>query len=185
MNRVSRDRITVDLRGLRSALFEQARARGVRPSDFVRASLAFSLTSSEGIATAPRPSSVPIQPVRVRLSLRMSREDSLATSRAARKAGLPPGDFVAELVAGAAVQSVTQRPDYLSQLAASSAELSTLSRNIHHLTRLLREGSVRAAMEYRNMLDALADDVRKHLLLASAVLEQSRPRSTRDASKEP
>jgi hypothetical protein len=36
----SRDRISVDLRGLRAALFEQARARGISPSDLVRAALA-------------------------------------------------------------------------------------------------------------------------------------------------
>ena len=32
----SRDRISVDLRGLRAALLDQARARGVTPSDLVR-----------------------------------------------------------------------------------------------------------------------------------------------------
>lgn len=32
----SRDRISVDLRGLKAALLAQARAKGVTPSDFIR-----------------------------------------------------------------------------------------------------------------------------------------------------
>ena len=55
-------------------------------------------------------------------------------------------------------------------------ELSTLSRNIHHLTSLLREGNVRPAMEYREMLDTLAGDVHVHLTLAASVLADLRPR---------
>ena len=36
----SRDRISVDLRGLKAALIERARAQGASPSDFVRTALA-------------------------------------------------------------------------------------------------------------------------------------------------
>jgi hypothetical protein len=68
------------------------------------------------------------------------------------------------------------RTDHLATLIASSAELSTLSRNIHHLTSLLREGNVRPALEYREMLDTLAGDVRGHLMLAACVLAGLRPR---------
>lgn len=114
----------------------------------------------------------------------MARADALDTVRAARQAGMPPGDFVAELVAVTDADSIVRRPEDLSQLAASSAELSTLSRNIHHLARLLREGSSRAAMEYREMLDELADDVRQHLLLASVVLDRAKRRTARGAGKE-
>ena len=69
------------------------------------------------------------------------------------------------------------RTDHLATLIASSAELSTLSRNIHHLTSLLRDGNVRPALEYREMLDTLAGDVHGHLTLASSVLADLRPRN--------
>ena len=75
--------------------------------------------------------------------------------------------------------SGTTRCEHLAALIASSAEISTLSRNLHHLTSLLRQGSVRAAQEYREMLDTVADDVREHLTLASAVLAELRPRHSR------
>ena len=178
MARTSRDRISVDLRGLRAVLFEQARTRGVSPSDLVRAALATALDQAEpSITERSAPGTVETSEDRVRLSLRMSRSDALATIRAARAAGLSPGAYVAGLIAGVPVlTSGAARTDHLASLIASSAELSTLSRNLHRLTSLLRQGSVRAAQEYRDMLDTVADDVREYLTLASGVLAELRPR---------
>ena len=44
-----------------------------------------------------------------------------------------------------------------------------------HLTWLLRQGAFRPALEYRPMLDTLADDLRDHLDLAARVLADLRP----------
>jgi hypothetical protein len=177
----SRDRISVDLRGLRAALFEQARARGVSPSDLVRAVLATALDQTDpSITERSAPGTVESSEDRVRLSLRMCRRDAQATITAARAAGLSPGAYVAGLIAGVPVlTSGATRTDHLAALIASSAELSTLSRDLRRLTGLLRQGSVRAAQEYRDMLDKVADDVRKHLTLASSVLADLRPRHGR------
>ena len=80
---------------------------------------------------------------------------------AAKAAMLPTGDCVAGPVAGVPVLSAgANRTDHLAALIATSAEISTLSRNIHHLTWLLRQGAFRPALEYRPMLDTLADDLR-------------------------
>jgi hypothetical protein len=68
------------------------------------------------------------------------------------------------------------RSDLLAALIASNSELSSLSRDIRHLTALLAHGAVRAAREYRQMLDSLAGNVRQHLQLASTVLGDLRPR---------
>jgi hypothetical protein len=70
------------------------------------------------------------------------------------------------------------RTDHFATLIASSAELSTLSRNIHHPTSLLREGNVLPALEYRELLDTdtLAGDVCSHLKLASKMLAELQPR---------
>lgn len=184
----SRDRISVDLRGLKAALFERAQARGASPSGLVRDALVEVLgqtepSSLDRIAAGAR---LPTED-RVRLSLRMSREEASATLAAARQAGLAPGAFVAGLVAGVpALLSGAGRDAHIAALIASSAELSTLSRDIHHLTSLLRQGNVRAAQEYRERLDTLAGDVRNHLSLASRVLADLRPRSQHaDAPKHP
>jgi ribonuclease D len=184
----SRDRISVDLRGLKAPLFEQARARGVSPSGLVRDALIEALgqaepSSFDRVAAGAR---LPTND-RVRLSLRMSREEARAILAAARHAGLAPGAYVADLVAGVpALVGGASRDEHIAALIASSAELSTLSRDIHHLTSLLRQGNVRAAQEYRERLDTLAGDVRSHLSLASGALADLRPRSHRaDASKYP
>ena len=45
-----------------------------------------------------------------------------------------------------------------------------LSRDINHLTHLLRQGNVEAAQPYRERLDTLDGDVRAHLEKTAAVL---------------
>jgi hypothetical protein len=175
----SRDRISVDLHGLKAVLFARARARGVSPSGLVREALVEALgqSDSSGLDRSIKSASVPIEG-RVRLSLRMTREEALAILAAARHAGMDPGVFIAGLVAGVpALTNGASRTDHLAALIASSAELSTLSRNIRHLTTLLRQGNVRPALEYRAMLDTLAGDVRRHLTLAASVLADLQPRN--------
>jgi hypothetical protein len=184
----SRDRISVDLCGLKASLFEQARARGVSPSGLVRDALIDALGRAEPPSLDHVATGSPLPMAdRVRLSLRMSRVEASATLAAARQAGLAPGAFVAGLVAGVpALLGGASREAHIAALIASSAELSTLSRDIHHLTSLLRQGNVRAAQEYRERLDTLAGDVRNHLSLASRVLADLRPRSQRcDAPEHP
>ena len=174
----SRDRISVDLQGLRAVLFEQARARGVSPSRLVRDALVGAFGQIEpacfGRAGAGEVLSVDD---RVKLSLRMSRANAGATLAAARRAGLTAGAFVAGLVADVpALSAGSGHADHIAALIASSGELSTLSRDIRLLARLLREGNVRAALEYRDKLGTLDGDVRRHLTLASGVLADLRPR---------
>ena len=184
----SRDRISVDLRGLKARLFERARACGVSTSELVRDALIDALGRTEPSSLDHVAAGAPLlMDDRVRLSLRMSREEASATLAAARQAGLAPGAFVAGLVAEVpALLGGASREAHIAALIASSAELSTLSRDIHHLTSLLRQGNVRAAQEYRERLDTLAGDVHNHLSLASGVLVDLRPRSQRvDASKHP
>jgi hypothetical protein len=175
----SRDRISVDLHGLKAALFERARACGVSSSGFVRDALIEALGQSDSFGLdRVAPAAARSTDDRVRLSLRVSREEASAIVAAARGSGLNPGAFVAGLVAGVPVLCKgTGRGEHIATLIASSAELSTLSRNIHHLASLLREGNVRPALEYRDMLDTLAGDVRGHLRLAASVLADLQPRS--------
>ena len=174
----SRDRISVDLRGLKAALFERAQGLGISPSGLVRKTLAEVLGQSDPIhidrSMAP---SSPSNGDRVRLSLRMSREQAIGTLNGARRAGLHPGDYVGDLVAGVPVLlGAGNRGDHLAALIASSAEVSTLSRNIHHLIDLLNRGQMRAALEYRDMLNTLEGAIRAHLKLASSTLADLRPR---------
>ena len=165
----------VDLRGMKAALVTQARARGVSPSELLRAALADALVS--GVGGVATPSDISPAPVgRTRLSLRMSSEDRRACLAAARRAGLTPGDFVAGLVGGVPVLRGGQsRGEHLAALVASNAEIATLARKVGDLANLFRQGSTQAAHDYRAMLDGVAHAASEHIRRVSAVLAALRP----------
>jgi hypothetical protein len=174
----SRDRISVDLRGLKPALIERARMLGVSPSDFVRTVVADVLKERAApslVRSTHQRDSVP-SGRRVRLSMRLSRDDVRMIHGAADRVGLPLGAYVAGLAAGIpALTSADAPADHLAALVASNATMASLGRDLHHLTSLLRQGSVRAAQEYREVLDDVAGDVCRHIEIASAVLADLRP----------
>ncbi|QCB44905.1 hypothetical protein [Hydrogenophaga sp. PAMC20947] len=175
----SRNRISVDLHGLKALLMERAQALGVSPSELVRKALADELDRSAENMTEPSEKyTVRRASERARLCLRMGSDESAATLAAARRAGLSPGRYVAQLVAGVpAILEGGRHADHVAALIADNAELCTLSRNIHHLTHLLRQGDVVPALAYRDMLNTLDGDIRRHLALAACALADLRPRS--------
>ena len=180
MNTPSHDFVTVDMRGLKAALVASAQAQRVSVSVLVRAAVARDLGLADASAS-PRAdglADLASASTTVKLSIRLTHAEAGQLAAGARSAGLSRGAYLAGLIAGVTVLSGgANRADHLAALIASSAELSTLSRNIHHLSSLLRQGAVRAAQEYRAMLDTLADDVHGHLTLAAGVLADLRPRS--------
>lgn len=170
----SRDRISVDLRGLKAALFEGARAAGVTPSSFVRDALVASLGGEHASSPLLQPTGTGQAPVR--LSLRVTRDQADAIVDASRAAGLPLGAFLFGLVAGVpSLADGASRRDLLAALTATNAELASLDRNLNHLGLLLRQGAWRAADEYRPMLATLLHDVRGHLELAARALGGLQP----------
>lgn len=160
---------------MKAALIERAQAQGLTPSAFARAAIASAIGDAKSVALAMRPASR-ASTDRVRLSVRLSRARADAARQSSRAAGLTLGDFIAARVVDSAFATQGGRPaDQAAALAASCAQLSTLSRNLHHLTNLLRQGSIRAAQEYRETLDNAAGEVRSHLVIASAVVAELRP----------
>ena len=174
----SRDRLSVDLHGLKAALVECARLAGTSPSGWVRATLAEALEASAGPVRQASPPRIEACGVtRVRLTLRMLRAEAAAVLAAARLAGRPPGDFVADLLADRpAPMPASDRAETVGALIAACAELSTFSRNLSHLVSLLRQGAFRPAEEYRPMLTTLSSDVREHLDHLTRALVDLQPR---------
>ena len=179
MNTLSHDFVTVDMRGLKAALVARAQSERVSVSVLVRGAVARELGLAKAAADQQAaPAGSASSATKVKLSIRLTSEEAERLATGARAAGLSRGAYLAGLVADVPVLSAgASRTDHLATLIASSAELSTLSRNIHHLTSLLREGNVRPALEYREMLDTLAGDMHGHLRLAASVLSDLRPRS--------
>lgn len=132
----SPDRISVDLQCLKAMLCERAHADGMLPSDVVRQALANALgqPAVSGVLRSPN-GRLDQGAVRARLSLRMTRAQAATVIEAARGAGMNPGDYVADLVAGVpAFLSGARRVEHVAALIASCAEMSSLSRNVHNLT---------------------------------------------------
>jgi hypothetical protein len=176
------------MRGLKAALVARAQAERVSVSVLIRGAVAQELGLANAAADHQATSvGATSSAASVKLSIRMTPEEASLLAAGARAAGLSRGAYLAGLIVNVPVlTSGANRTEHIATLVASSAELSTLSRNIHHLTSLLREGNVRPALVYREMLDTLAGDVRRHLTLAASVLADLRPRSRgSDASTHP
>lgn len=171
-SRSARDVLVVDLRGLKRRLLELAATRGVSLSDLVRALLSSALeVDGPAPASCRRTWTPPVDRARVRVSLTLSNGEASALSSAARQARLSLGAFVSELAANTPVLAAAAgHPDRIAALVASCAEMSTLSRDLHHLGQLLQQGSVQAARSYYETLARLETDVRQHLCIAAEVL---------------
>lgn len=180
MNTTAHDFVTVDMRGLKAALVARAQAERVSVSVLVRSAVArdLGLAAAEGTSRMVEPMEHPSNATTVKLSIRMSAEEARQLAAGARAAGLTRGAYLAGLIANVPVLSAGGgRPEHISALMASCAELSTLSRNVHRLTALLRQANVEPARPYREMLDTLAGDVRRHLDLAASALADLQPQS--------
>ena len=177
----SRDRLSVDLHGLKAALLERARLAGTSPSGWVRATLAEALAGSVEPVSEAKPPRLEAHGVsRVRLTLRMPRAEAAAVLAAARQAGRPPGDFVADMLAGQpSPMPASDRAETVGAMIAACAELSTFSRNLSHLVSLLRQGAFRPVEEYRPMMATLSQDVREHLDHVTRALVDLQPRRGR------
>jgi hypothetical protein len=176
MNTEPRERISIDLQGLKTPLVARATATGRSPSEVVRRALEQAL----GAPAVPKEEGSPLLTRRadelIRLCLRMAREDVQTLRVAAKRAGLSSGEYVAGLEAGVPVLTMGgSRTEHIAALTSSNAELSALSRNIHALTRFLTLSNVLQALVYRDMLDTLDGDVRRHLALAAAQLADLQP----------
>ena len=169
--------VTVDMQGLKAPLVACAAQRRVSVSVVVRKAVAVELgePGAEEDALAESLSSGPSEDFRVKLSIRMRREEAVRLAAGARAAKLSRGAYLAGLVAGVPVLLAGGgRPEHIAALTRSCAELSTLSRSLQQLTRLLRAGDIQQALVYRELLDRLDGDVRRHLRLAAQALADLR-----------
>ena len=175
MTSPARDYFTVDLRGLRPALRARAACDGLTESDVLRSALAVALGECGIRSPTPVVESVacPSTTRRVKLSVRLSVAAARRLDLNGRAAGLSRGAYLMRLIDGAPpVIPSTERVAGFAALNASASEVALLSRDINHLTHLLRMGSVRAAREYQGRMESLDGDVRKHLALSAVVIAE-------------
>ena len=174
MSSPSREFFTLDLRGLRAGLRARAARQGLTESAVVRGILAAALDAKHGDSSVPSAGAVsPMIAPQVKMSVRLSRTAASRLDRHARAAGLSRGVYLTRLIDGApSVVASSDRAAMFNALNASSNELALLSRDMNHLTRLLRQGSFQAAGEYTARHDSVDRIVQAHLALAAPILSE-------------
>lgn len=188
MSPSSRDLTTVDLRGLKPQLAERAASSGQTLSSVIRELLSGAIQSSPALSRAGKAESHLGRGKRARIGMRLPADQAADLVAASRASGQTLGCFVASLQAGVKAVERGDRLEHLRQLAASTAELATLSRSLRHLNELVRDGALTAAQEYTGVIAALDDDVRRHLRLASRTMADLLPKpkvSVRPVSQHP
>jgi hypothetical protein len=169
MSSESRDRVTIDLRGIGPAVRAAASARRLRLAAYARLALA---EASSGLAApmAPAPA-VGRAGAIVKITLRLDPADAELLSLGATHVGLSYGAFVARLLRGRPMPAPL--PDRLADrdaLIASTDHLATLGVDLASLVRLLTVGQGEDLARDYVRADSLVVDVRRHLELAARVL---------------
>ena len=172
MSADSRDRVTVDLRGLAPAVKMHASARNMTLAAFARAAMVDALKQAEVDPFHLSPSGGPedSQPVKLTLSLPLRQASWLVEH--ARAAGLSYGTYLASVIDG------TPAPGGLGEavraLSASTAQLAALSTDLNDYVRLLSRLNYPEAEQYRQRVVSMFDEVRQHMRLNAALTAEVR-----------
>jgi len=171
MARRSRDRVTIDLCGIGDAARAAAQARGATLAIFARQALIAALPAD---AAARLPRTEPRSEEgggTVKLSVRLSPDDSAVLATQAAMLGLSQARLVSLLIRRAELprRSIERHADRAA-LRASTEQLATLSVDLQQFLRLLRRGSSERVARYAERLQVVDADLRAHLDCASAFL---------------
>lgn len=176
VERGSRDRVTIDLRGMRERLHAYAAVHKMTTAALVRKALVALLTDDprdldacQGDTTTPGDGQV------VKVTLRLSAAHAFALARRARAADVSQGAYVAGLINGAAPDP--RPPDHahaVAALTASTDQLAAMGTDLNAFIRLLGRGSPSEVERYRAGIMTLADDVRSHLATVAPLVAELR-----------
>jgi len=176
----SRDRVTIDLRGIGDAVRAAAACRGMGVAQLVRRALVMSLDLRATATVAPMkrgsdgqtPGQAPAQET-AKLTLRLPQAHADALMLNAGALGLSYGEYVARLVDGSRLpQPLAERQADRAALLASNDRLATLSTDLVALVTLLRQSKVEQARPYRDRLETADAEIRRHLDRASALIDR-------------
>lgn len=169
----TRDRVTVDLRGLGDRVRAQAAAQHLRSGAFVRRAILAQLEDGVAIVESGVPDAA--GPV-VKVTLRLSAAHAVQLATRARRADVSQGAYVAGLIDGKPPPPLP--PDHTAAIAAlvgSTDQLAVLSSDINGFLRALSGARLDRLEPYRQSIRSLTDDVRKHLAMAATLLKELRP----------
>ena len=176
----SRDRVTIELRGIGDAVRAAAACRGMGVAQLVRRAVVMSLDLHAPATVAPvkqRSDGQTLDQVPTRetakLTLRLPQAHADALMLNAGALGLSYGDYVGRLVAGSRLpQPLAERQADRAALLASNDRMAALSTDLVALVTLLRQAKVEQARPYRDRLETADAEIRRHLDRASALIDR-------------
>jgi len=172
-----RDRVTVDLRGLRSGLELRAIQHQITTATLVRRAVKSMLDEeckSAGQIGIARATAISGRIVKV--TVRMDAAQAASLADRARAADLAQGDYLVALLEG--MPPAALAPDHaaaVAALVASTDRLAALSTDLTVFMRLLGRASVAQLEPYRASVASLAKDVRQHLATSATLVAELRP----------
>ena len=168
----SRDRVTIDLRGIGDAVRAAAACRGMGVAQIVRRAVVMNLDLRATAAVAVgSDGQTPDHPT-AKLTLRLPQHHADALILNAVTLGLAYGEYVARLVDGSRLpQPLAERQADRAALLASNDRMATLSTDLVALVTLLRQSKVEQARPYRDRLETADAEIRRHLDRASTLID--------------
>lgn len=174
MGHPARDRVTVDLRGLREPLETLAATRQLTTAALVRQALVAHLGQRPEEAVPHDPPAVMDRDEHlVKVTLRLSSAHALLMSYRARKADVSQSAYVTALIDGAPpplnpAQTVAALRASTDQLAVIGTDLSAFLR----VMRTVKPGASQELERYRNGITTLNEDIRRHLTVAAQLVAE-------------
>lgn len=166
-----RDRVTVDLRGIRPQLQAQAAKRQMTAAALVRHAVTAMLDDAPSDVGDSKSTDGNCGPQVIKVTLRLPVAHAVVLASRARVADVSQGTYVARLIDGTPAQPPA--PDHTREVAAlmaSTDRVAVLSADLNAFMRLLGRTPRSELEPYRASIRSLADDVRVHLASAAALV---------------
>ncbi len=166
-----RDRVTIDLRGIRPQLQAHAAKRQMTAAALVRRAVMAMLDDAPCAEGGSGPIDSASGPRVVKVTLRLPVAHAVVLASRARVADVSQGAYVARLIDGTPAQP--RAPDHaqaVAALMASTDRLAALSADLNAFMRLLGRTPRSELEPYRASIRSLAGDVRVHLASAAALV---------------
>lgn len=168
----SRDRVTIDLRGIGPSVRAAASARRLRLAAYAR--LVLAEASNQAAAPLPPASSIAHADALTKITLRLDTIDAELLLLGSAQLGLSYGAFVGRLLRGTPLPAPSaDRAKDRNALIVSSDHLATLVADLASLIRMLKRFDGDGTVRYGAAAEALMTDVRRHLELASRVVSRN------------
>ena len=176
MGNPRRDRVTIDLRGLREQLHARATVNQMTPAALVRqAVLAYLAPKSVDQKPDPKPLKYVREEHVVKVTLRLPAGHAALMNYKARIADVSKSIYVAALIEGTPpprnhAQAVAALQASTNRLAVISTDLSAFLRIMH----AAKPGASQELERFRAGIKTLNEDIRRHLETASELVAELR-----------